>query len=185
MQVRLKLAVIAVAGAASLALTAAPAVASGHSHPSAAGREVAYGQLWGRRALTESAKLHFRIPVRLHGVVRTRGVRVGESTASEPRTVRTRAGWLAGRSGDISRRSHEDKATCRTRYRGISKFVVLGGLSSGAFAGASGRGWETFRTAFSYPRLPSGKCDFDGERSVRGAMISYRLVIPRLRVNAH
>ena len=93
MQLRMKLAAVAVAGAASVALAGAPALASSQVSASKAitGPEVIAGAVHGKKALANATI----VPLRLLGLVNTRSVvNLGGSGPNKGsvKTLRTPAG---------------------------------------------------------------------------------------------
>lgn len=179
MQLRMKLAAMALAGnAAMLALTGGTAVAS--THP-ATGREVLYGALRNKAAWNLIWEKNPKIPVQLRGLVRTRAA-VGHAKTS-PYTVRTPVGSLTVR---LINRHNSKKLlnnVCRFEETSTYTFAVVGSKSTGAFAGAAGRGAGRTYAAFNFSRRRNGTCNYSKRTvSKHGALISVSVVIPRLTV---
>ena len=183
MKLGMKLGVLALASAASLALTTAPAMAS--THASTTGREIVYGALHGKAAWVQGAKASPKVPVKFRGLVRTRGV-VGLSGNSRTGSLRTPVGKFAVRFI----KSHQSQKVlnpriCRLQFTNTFTFAMLGSKSTGAFAGASGRGAGRVRFTFNYPRRPNGKCNYSNSAtpSKHGGLISFRVIVPALTVH--
>jgi hypothetical protein len=179
----MKLGALAAACAASFALMAVPAMAS--THVSTTGPEVVFGALHNKAAWIQASKANPRVPVKFRGVVRTRGVVGLASSSSKTHFISTAAGKFTVRII----RSHQSFTVVNPRIcRGADTialtFAVNGAKSTGAFAGASGRGAGRVIFAFNYPRRPSGKCNYSNSAtpSKHGALISFRLIIPALTV---
>jgi hypothetical protein len=184
MQLRIKLAAMTAAGsAAALLFAGGSAMASTHTVHRASrvtGREVITHA--GHESWAEATKPGELLPLRLRGVVRTRGG-VDLGGRSRRRDISTRAGslilWSLHRS--ISNRII-NRAHCRLQTTVIDHFVVRGRSSTGRFAHASGRGVTVVRFRFDYPRV-NGRCDFRDPGRSRGGRVSFLLVIPRLTVH--
>lgn len=153
MQLRMKLAAVAVAGGAgALVLAGGPAVASVHA--SATGPEVIYGQVHGKAALANAPV----VPLKFRGVVRTRGVvNLGGPGNARNHTIPTRAGKYAVRLTSRHAAQSVNQMTCRVVYKETDTYVVRGGASTGAFAGASGHGKVQLKFAATVSRYTSGK----------------------------
>jgi hypothetical protein len=153
MQLRMKLASVAMAGgAAALILAGGPALAS--THASTTGPEVIYGQLHGKAALANAPL----IPVKFRGVVKTRGVvNLGGPSNAKNHKIPTPVGKYAVRLTSDHSSTSLNKRTCRVRYKETDSYVVRGGKSTGVFAGASGHGTVHIKFAFTVSRYRSGK----------------------------
>ncbi len=183
MHLRMKLGAVAVASAASLALTLAPAMAS--IQASATGPEVVHGALHGKAAWIQGGKANPKVPVKLRGLVRTRGVVGVGPSKSRNHAIRTRAGKFSLRVI----KEHDSQRVlnpriCRLQDKISFTFTMNTRKSTGAFAGATGRGAGTIVFAFNYPRRPNGKCNYSNSAvpSRRDGLIAFRLVVPRLTV---
>ncbi len=153
MQLRMKLAAVAVAGSASaLVLAGGPAVAS--THAATTGPEVIFGQVHGQAALANAPL----VPLKFRGVVRTRGVvNLGGSGHARNHAIKTRAGKYAVRLTSMHSTQSLNKMTCRVMFKEADTYVVRGRASTGAFAGASGHGRVHIKFAFTVSRYASGK----------------------------
>jgi hypothetical protein len=155
MQLRMKLATTAAAGAASVALVAGgTALASTHASTSKSvtGPEVIAGTLHGKAALANAPV----IPLRWLGVVGTRSIMVvRKPTSSQKMNTRT----------------------CRFSFRQDIPVRVVSSKSTGAFAGASGPGAAQVSFAATAPRIKSGpkkgQCNPNGQPHARGAFASF------------
>ena len=152
MQLRIKLGAVAVAGSAgALVLAGGPAVASTHA---TTGPEVIYGQVHGKAALANAPL----VPLKFRGVARTYGVvNLGGPGNARNHTIPTRAGEYALRLTSTHMSQSVSKMTCRAVYKETDTYVVRGGASTGAFAGASGHGKVHIKFAFTVSRYTSGK----------------------------
>ncbi len=183
MHLRMKLGAVAAASAASLALTVAPALAS--TQAGATGPEVVHGALHGKAAWIQGGKANPKVPVRFRGLVRTRGVVSLGGSKSRTHTIRTRAGKFSVRV--IKERDSQrvlNPRICRLQNKISFTFTMSTRKSTGAFAGASGRGAGTVVFTFNYPRRANGKCNYSNSAvpSKHGALIAFRLVVPSLTV---
>jgi hypothetical protein len=180
----MKLGAVAVASAASLALTAGPAVAS--TQASTTGREVIYGALHNKAAWDQGGKANPKVPVKFRGVVRTRGVVGLGSSKSKTRTLRTRAGKFTVRlSHSHTKAKVLNPAICRLQYAVTAATTMVGSKSTGAFAGATGRGKVRVIFTFNYPKRSNGKCNYSNSAvpSKHGGLISFQLIVPALMVH--
>jgi hypothetical protein len=185
MQLMTKLAAVAVAGcAASLMLAGGPAIASTTTaHPKwVSGREVVFGQLTGRAAWVQASKRVSSIPVRFHGVLRTRGVVGLGSSKSKNHSIWTPVGTLSARVTSSRDTSTVNRARCRVQVVEADHIYVRGRHSTGVFAGAKGNGRVRVLFAFNFPRKHNGKCNFRGQPRKRGGIIKFRAVFPWLWV---
>jgi hypothetical protein len=180
MQLRRKLAVVAVAGAASVALAAGiPALASSHASAgkSVTGPEVIAGTVHGRKALPGV----LIIPLRWRGLVHTSSV-IGLGFSGSPkgsvRTFRSPAGKLTVKG---TGKPHISQAvstrTCRFSATEDDTFRVVGSKSTGAFAAASGPGAVQISVSAHEPRYASGpkkgQCNPAGPLRARGAVATF------------
>jgi hypothetical protein len=179
MQLRLKLAAVAVAGAASVALAGAPALASSQASAGKAitGPEIIVGAVHGKEALVNAPI----IPLRLRGLVNTRSVvNLGGSgpRKGDVKTFRTPRGNLAVMvtSKPQNNQSLNNK-TCRFSFTTVLTLKVVSGKSTGAFAGASGPGAVQVSFAANAPRFTSGpkkgQCNPNGRPHTKGAVASF------------
>jgi hypothetical protein len=179
MQFRMKLAAVVVAGTATVGLAGAPALAS--SQPSAGkprtGPEVIVGAVHGKKALLNAPV----VPLRLAGVVNTRSVvNLGGRGPHKgsTKTLRTGAGNLTIM---VTRKPQNTRSlnakTCRFSFATDIRLTVVGGKSTGAFAGASGPGAVQVTFAATAPRFTSGpnkgQCNFRGRPKAKGAVASF------------
>jgi hypothetical protein len=142
MHLRIKLAALAMAGGtAALVLTAAPALASSHAASTAVtGPEIAHGAVYGKPATANNPV----IPVTWRGLVNTHGVFSTNGpppTKGQHHTFTTSAGNLAVvvTANPTNSQSFNLKA-CHFSFTTYVAFAVVGGKSTGAFAGTSGPG---------------------------------------------
>ena len=155
MQLRIKLAALAVAGGtAALVLTGSPALASSQA---ITGPESAYSVLYGKPATANSPIF----PVTWRGLVSAHGV--FSPTGPTPKkgqhhTFTTSAGNLTVlvTATPTSSQSFNPKA-CRFSFTTYVVFAAVGGQSTGKFAGASGPGAVQVYGAGNVPRYTSGK----------------------------
>ena len=158
MQLRIKLAALAMAGGtAALVLTAAPALASSHATSNAVtGPEIAYGAVYGKPATANNPVIPvtWRGLVNAHGVFSTNGP---APTKGQHHTFTTSAGNLAVvvTAAPTSSQSFNVKA-CHFSFTTYVVFATLGGKSTGKFAGASGPGAVQVYFAGYGPRYKSG-----------------------------
>jgi hypothetical protein len=161
MQIRMKLAALGVAGGiAALVLAGIPALASSQANASNSitGPESAYGVIHGKAATANNPT----IPVAWRGLVNAHGVfRPGESgppKKGQLHTFKTSAGNLTVRvvANPTSSQKFNPKA-CRFSFATYVVFAVLGGRSTGKFAGTSGRGAVEVYGAGFVARFKSGK----------------------------
>lgn len=179
MQFRMKLAAVAMAGVASVALAGAPALASSHASTGKArtGPEVIFGAVHGRAALVNAPV----IPLRLRGVVNTRSVvNLGGKGPhkGDTKTLRTGAGKLTIMVTRRPQNTHSlNPKTCRISFGTDIRLTVVGSRSTGAFAGASGPGAVQVSFGATAPRFKSGpkkgKCNFHGRPKTKGAVATF------------
>jgi len=181
MEFKMKLAAVAVAGAASVALVAGvPALASSHARAGTAvtGPEVISGTVHGKKALARAT----RIPLRWRGLVTTHSViNLGGGGGPHKGSVKT-LGSPAGNltlkviSKPTSSKSFSTK-TCRFSFMEDIPVKVLGSQSTGAFAGASGPGAVQVKFAVTGPRFKSGpkkgQCNPKGKPIAKTAAASF------------
>lgn len=179
MQFRMKLAAVAVAGAASVALVAGvPALASSHAGTAVTGPEVISGTVHGKAALAQTT----RIPLRWQGLVTTHSViNLGGGGGPHKGSVKT----LNSPAGNLtvmvtSKPTHSqnfNKKTCRFSFTQDIPVTVLGSKSTGAFAGASGPGAVQVHFAATAPRYKSGpnkgQCNPKGKPIAKTAVASF------------
>jgi hypothetical protein len=146
---------IGAAGAALLLAGGGLAVASAIGHPSVTGPEVVSGVVHGRAALANTP----HIPLTLVGVVPTseHGFVLGNGPANRTHILTTRAGKLAVKPKGAQHSSQTvNQKTCRISFTIRQQFTFVPGLSTGAFAGATGPGAYQIGFAAFVPRLTSG-----------------------------
>jgi hypothetical protein len=180
MQLRMKLAAITVAGAASVALVAGvPALASSHAGASKAitGPEVIAGAVHGKKALVNATV----IPLRWRGLVRTKSVIKlggGGPHKGSVKTLRSPAGNLTVMVTSKPHASQSFNAkSCRFSFAQDIALTVVGGTSSGAFAGASGPAAVQVSFGATAPRFKSGpkkgQCNPKGKPIARTAVARF------------
>ncbi len=178
MQLKMKLAAVAVSSAASVALVAgAPALASSHTSKAVTGPEVITGTVHGKKALAKAPV----IPLRFAGLVTTRSViNLGGSGPHKGsvKTFRTPAGNLTVMvTSKPTSHSASNPKTCRFSFSENIPVTVLGSKSSRAFAGASGPGAVQVSFAANAPRFKSGpkkgQCNPKGKPIAKTAVASF------------
>ena len=159
MQLKVKLAALAMAGGtAALVLAGTPALASSQA-PSHAitGPETAYGAVYGKPATANNPVIPvvWRGLVNAHGVFSTGGS--GPPKKGQQHTFITSAGDLTVvvTAAPTNSQSFDPKA-CRFSFTTYVVFAVLGGKSTGEFAGTSGPGAVQVYGAGNVPRFTSG-----------------------------
>lgn len=158
------------------------ALASTHTARSASwvtGREVITHD--SHESYAEATKPGELLPLRLHGVVRTRGG-IDLGGQSRNREISTRKGSLDTVS---THRAIFNKVlsfrSCHLQTTVVDHLFVDGRRSSGAFFRASGHGTAVVRFRFFFPKV-HGRCDFHDAAKGRGGRVAFLLVIPRLTV---
>jgi hypothetical protein len=158
MQLRTKLAALAVAGGtAALVLAGAPALASSHAASKAiTGPEIAYGAIYGKPATANNPT----IPLTWQGLVNAKGLFSpggAPPKKGQDHTFTTSAGNLTVQvtASPTNTQSSNLKA-CYFTFATYVSFKALGGASTGAFAGTSGPGAVKFSGAGYGPRYTSG-----------------------------
>jgi hypothetical protein len=159
MQLRIKLAALAMAGGtAALVLAGAPALASSQA-PSKAitGPEIAYGAIYGKPATANNPT----IPVTWRGLVNAHGVFApgggGPPKKGQQHTFTTSAGNLTVVVTAAPTQSQSFNAsTCHFSATTYVVFAVVGGQSTGKFAGTSGPGAVQVYFAGYGPKYTSG-----------------------------
>ena len=170
-RLRVKLAALAVAGStALLVLAGGPALASTQS---VTGPEVISGAVHGNAALANTTV----IPVTFRGVVGARGTLTLNNSNSHTQTIPSSAGKLVLKGTGYTHSSQtENPETCLFTFTRDLTFSVLGGKSTGAFAGASGPGAAQIYFAAFQPKFTSGKhkgqCNNNANPLVKGAVAS-------------
>ncbi|MGO8883755.1 MAG: hypothetical protein ACLPUO_15370 [Streptosporangiaceae bacterium] len=178
MQLRMKLA--AVGAAAALALAAGvPALASSHAaaSKSVTGPEVLAGAVHGKAALANTT----RIPLAWRGLVNTHSVAVlggGGPKKGQTHSFPSGAGKLTVRvTAKPTVTQFVNKKTCRFSFTQDIVVKVVGGKSTGAFAGSSGPGAVQVSFAATAPRFKSGpkkgQCNGNAEPLARGAVATF------------
>lgn len=178
-QLRVRIGAIALTGgAAALVLTAGPALAGTQAPAWVTGPEVISGQVHGQAANANSPM----IPLLLRGVVFARDDNfiLGGNGHRRDHTLWTTAGKLTvmgvGRQHQTMR---TDARACHVTFTIRQEIRVLGGKSSGRFAGASGPGAYQIRFSAFFPRYMSGRhrgmCNFSNSAKPlnRGALASF------------
>ena len=179
----LKLALGGLAAAGSLAaltLAAVPALASAHpaSSRGVTGPELIAGTVHGKKALANNTK----IPLQWQGVVTTHSGIVlgggGNPKKGQEKTLPSPAGKLTVKVSATPQTTQSmNNKTCRFTFVQYIPVTVLGGKSTGAFAGASGPGAAEVRFTAIAPRFKSGphkgQCNLNGQPSAKGATGSF------------
>jgi hypothetical protein len=181
MQLRMKLAAVAVASAASVALVAgAPALASGHASASKAitGPEVIAGAVHGKKALANAPI----IPLLWRGLVNTHSViNLGGGKGPHKGSVKTFPSPAGKLTVKVTSKPHVSQAfnnkTCRFTFTQDIPLTVVGSKSTGAFARASGPGAVQVSFAANGPRFTSGpkkgQCNPNGRPLAKGAVATF------------
>jgi len=179
MQLRIRFAALAMAGgAAAVVLAGTPAMASSRA---LTGPETSYGVIYGKPAAASTPV----IPLAWRGLVNAHGV--FSPTGPEPKkgqhvTLATSAGNLTVvvTATPVNTQSVNLKA-CHFSFTTYLAFAVLGGKSTGGFAGTSGPGAAEFYGAGYGPRYTSGpkkgECDTspNAPELAKGAVASFLL----------
>jgi hypothetical protein len=184
MQLRTKLMALAMAGGtAALVFSGVPALASSHA-PSRpiTGPEIASGVIHGKRATANNPI----IPVAWRGLVTAHGV---FSTGGGPAPKKGQRHTFTTSAGNLrvvvtakpTNRQHFNVRACHFSFATYVVFAVLGGRSTGRFAGTSGPGAVQVRFAGFGPRYKSGpkkgQCNTSPKAPelAKGAVASFRL----------
>ena len=181
MQLRTKLGALALAAStAAFLLAGAPALASSNAPKGVTGPEVIAGTVHGKMALANRTE----IPLTWQGVVGTNSTIVlggggGPHKGSE-KTLSSPAGNLTVMITQAPQtRQTFDKMTCRFAQTVDLSLTVVGGKSTGRFAGASGPGAVRVHFAAYAPRYTSGphkgQCDTSNNAKplTKGAVASF------------
>jgi hypothetical protein len=179
MQLRIKLAALAMAGgAAALVLAGTPAMASNQA---VTGQETAYDILYGKPAAANNPvfTLAWRGLVYAHGTFSPTGP---EPKKGQAHTFTTSAGNLAVViTAPPSNSQTADLKTCHFSFTTRVVFAVVGGKSTGKFHGASGKGAVKLYGAGYAPRYTSGpkkgQCNTspNAPELAKGAVASFSL----------
>jgi hypothetical protein len=111
--------------------------------------------------------------------VRTQGsVKLNGPSKSKTHTVASKAGnLLVEGTGYKHSTQTQNSKTCRFTFTQTLTFTVLGGKSTGAFAGASGPGAVKIFFAAYEPRFTTGKdkgqCNGNAQPLAKGAVASF------------
>ena len=155
MKLRMKLAALAMAGGtAALVLAGSPALASSMS---VTGPEIAYGAVYGKPATVNNPTIPvaWRGLVNAHGVFSTGGS--GPPKKGQQHTFTTSAGNLTVVvTAPPTNGQSFNPSVCRFSFTTYVVFAVLGGQSTGKFAGTSGPGAVQVYGAGYVPRFTSG-----------------------------
>jgi hypothetical protein len=181
MQLRTKVAAVAIAGVtAGLLAAALPALAASHASASKSvtGPEVIIGAVHGKKALANAPV----IPLRWQGLVSTHSVvNLGGGGGPHKGSVKT----LASPAGKLTVKvtskptttESENAKSCRISFSQDIPVTVLGGKSTGAFAGASGPGAAQVKFTGTVPRFTSGankgQCNPNAEPIASTAVASF------------
>lgn len=165
-----------VAGAtAVVVLAGGPALASSRAGArSVTGPEVIAGALHGKAAVANIPIVR----VHLRGVVSAHGTLSLASSKSKTHRISSSAGNLVVQGTGYKHATQTENAkTCRFTFTQDITFRVLGGKSTGAFAGASGPGAAQVYFAAFEPRYTSGQkkgqCNGNANPLARGAVASF------------
>jgi hypothetical protein len=181
MQLKAKLAASAIAGAMAISLAAGvPALASTHAsaRPSVTGPEVISGTVHGVRALVKKPIIRLR----LFGLVKTRSaVNLGGGGGpkkGDQKTLKTPRGNLTVRVTAKPTHSQDlNFNTCRFSFAVNIPLAVVGGKSTGEFAGASGPGAAQVSFSAKVPRFKSGPkkghCNPKGKPMAKTAVANF------------
>jgi hypothetical protein len=181
MQFRIKLAAMAVAGAASVAMVAgAPALASSHASAGQAvtGPEAISGTVHGKAALAKTP----RIPLQWQGLVTTKSiVSLGGGGGAHKGAVKTLTSPAGNLTVTVSSKPTKSESfntkTCQLSFAQDIPVSVLGSKSTGAFAGASGPGAVQVQFAATAPRYKSGpkkgQCNPNGKPIAKTAVANF------------
>lgn len=181
MQFRAKLAAMAVAGGMAISLAAGvPAFATTHANasPAVTGPEVISGTVHGVKALVKKPI----IPLRLVGLVNTRSVvnlgGGGGPKKGDRKTLTTPRGKLTVKvTAKPTHRTGFNPKTCRFSFAVDIPLAVVGGRSTGAFAGASGPGAAQVSFSAKAPRFKTGphkgQCNPKGKPIARTAVANF------------
>jgi hypothetical protein len=184
MKLRTKLMAVAMAGGtAALVFSGVPALASSHA-PSKpiTGPEIASGVIHGKRATANNPI----IPVAWRGLVTAHGV---FSTGGGPPPRKGQRHTFTTSAGNLrvvvtarpTNTQHFNVKACHFSFATYVVFAVLGGRSTGRFAGTSGPGAVQVRFAGFGPRHKSGpkkgQCNTSprAPELAKGAVASFRL----------
>jgi hypothetical protein len=175
-RLRVKLGALAVVSStAALVLSGGTALASSHAGArSVTGPEVISGALHGKAAVANNPI----VPVTLRGVVSAHGTLSLGTSKSKTHTVSSSAGNLVVQGTGYKHATQtENMKTCRFTFTQDITFNVLGGKSTGAFAGTSGPGAAQVYFAAFEPRYTSGKhkgqCNGNANPLAKGAVASF------------
>jgi hypothetical protein len=183
MQLRMRLAAMAVAGsAAALLLAGGSAVASAHTTHSAPTTGPEVGRHVGKESYAAATKKNEPLPVKLTGVVNTHGIIIlGGSFGTH--TITTPVGRFAlDAVSEQVRNKILSSSTCHLQVTVTNKIVVVGHKSTGVFAGASGKGAVVIKFRFFFPKKANGTCNYGGQALKHGGQIAFGLLIPALTV---
>jgi len=184
MQLRTKLMALAMAGGtAALVFSGVPALASSHAASKPiTGPEIASGVIHGKRATANNPI----IPVAWRGLVTAHGI---FSTNGGPPPKKGQRHTFTTSAGNLTvvvtakptNRQHFSVKACHFSFATYVVFAVLGGRSTGRFAGTSGPGAVQVRFAGFGPRHKSGpkkgQCNTSPKAPelAKGAVASFRL----------
>lgn len=180
MQVRMKFATLTVAGAtAALVLAGTPVLASSHANAktktkTSTGPEVISGAVTGKAAVANAPK----IALTFRGVVYARGaIILSGNSKSKTHTLSSSAGKFTVLGTGTQSSQTANKKTCRFTFTQDVTYHVLGGKSTGTFAGASGPGAARILFSAYEPRFKSGshkgQCNGNATPLSKGAVASF------------
>lgn len=181
MQLRAKFAATAIAGGMAMSLAAGmPALASTHvsARPAITGPEVISGTVHGLKALVNNPI----IPLRFFGLVKTHSVinlgGGGGPHKGNLKTLKTPRGNLTVKvTAKPTRRQGFNTKTCRFSFAADIPLAVVGGKSTGAFAGASGPGAAQVSFSAKAPRFKTGphkgQCNPKGKPIAKTAVANF------------
>ena len=155
-----------IATVVALAAVALSVMACGSSN--ATGTETITGTVTGAAALAGAPA----IPLRLAGPVNTTAsITLGtKKTQNTVVTFKTTDGSLAVRHTRTTT-GHELLITCKIRYVTTATYTVLGGQSTGEFAGATGSGTLTVTLQGSLPALGNGQCETSSTQPTQASAV--------------
>jgi hypothetical protein len=168
----------ATAGVGAVMLAAVPALASTSPTPSVTGPEVISGTVHGKAALANAPV----IPLKLTGVVAaTSKVNLGGKGSpqkGDTKDLITTAGKL---TVEVTAKPQNTQSinpkTCAASFAQYLQVTIVGGKSTGAFAGASGPGAVQISFSAILPRYTKGphkgQCDPNAQPSPKGAVANF------------
>jgi hypothetical protein len=171
-------ALAAAGGIAVVALASVPALASsGHAAKSITGPEVIAGTVHGKKALANAPVMSLKLTgvVAAHSSINLGGSGPGPGST---KTFKTSAGKLTVKITAKQQTTQSlNPRTCLETFANYVVVSVVGGKSTGAFAGASGPGAAQIFFRATAPRFTSGphkgQCNPNGQPKAKGAFASF------------